>query len=138
MEGGKGSHQRRNIAQILNELPHFFTAGFIVWGAQNGGGMYGGHYHRREGGLHNFASMLGYAKLAAEQRLGCGRSQTHDDPGFDRRNFRIQPRPAGGDFRCVGFFVDSPLATRLPFEMLYRVGDIDCFAINSGFRKRAV
>ena len=79
--------------------------------------------------------MLRHPKIPSEQRLGGRRSKTHNHLGPERRDFRLQPRAASGNFSRVRLFMDSAFAARLPFEMLYRIGNVDWFAIKSGLGK---
>jgi len=74
-------------------------------------------------------------KPGAQQSLGCGSAETNNKFWLNQSNFGFKPGPASLNFSGIGFFVNAPLATRFPFEMLDYVGDIDLRAIDSGLGK---
>jgi len=77
-----------------------------------------------------FSSGLSHLKVAAEQCLGGGGPKADNDLRPHRIYFFIEPRSTGGDFSGAGFFVNSTLAPRLPFEMFYRICEINICAID--------
>ena len=58
--------------------------------------------------------------------------------GLIRFKFAVDPPAAMVDLGVVRRLVDAPLAARLVFEMLHRVGDVDARAVDAGFGERAV
>ena len=83
------------------------------------------------GALHDLASLPGDAEIAAEQSLGGGGAQAHDQLGLDALDLRFQPGEASGDLARTGLGMQPPFAARCPFEMLDDIGDIGCFSIDS-------
>src|SRR5208337_821043 len=130
--------QRRNLAQILDELPHLFVTGFVVRRSQNGGWMYGGHYTWCKSRLDELTSVLRHTKIASQKRLCCRRSKAHNHLGANGRDFRIKPGPASGNFGGVGLFMDPSFSARLPFEMLYDIRNVDLLTINTGLGESGV
>jgi len=84
------------------------------------------------------AAVLRYAKLGAEERLGCGGSEADDEPGADGFYLSIQPGAACCDFAHGGFFMDAALAARLPLEVLYGIRDVCSAALDAGFFQAGV
>src|SRR4051812_36616436 len=95
-------------------------------------------YPRRERRGHERAALLRHLEGLAEERLRRRRAKTDQHSRFDQEDLRLQPRTARGDFRAVGLGVNSPLAARLPLEVLDDVGDVDEAAIDAGFLQRAI
>ena len=80
------------------------------------------------------------AEVTAEQALGGGGAQAHDQLGTDARHLRREPGLAGLDLCAVGALVESPLAARrsAPLEVLDDVRDVDLVANDAGRLKRLV
>jgi hypothetical protein len=127
-----------NLLEIGDEAGHFFVTGIFIGGAQDRRGVHGGGDVGRARGLDEFAAMLGDAKIFAEQGLGRGGAQTNYYLGVDGGDFCIEPGAASGDFRGVGFFVDAAFAAGLLLEMFDGVGDVNFFAVDSGFHKGVI
>lgn len=141
---GKGTHsagsacgpswqnQRlRNFLQVGDEVFHFCMPGLLIGSAQNGRWMGGGHHDGREWGFQELAAMLGDAKIATQQGLCRGGAEANNYFRMERGDFGVEPRPAGSNFRGIGFFVDAAFSAGLPFKMLHGIGDVDLFAINA-------
>src|ERR1700730_13240982 len=100
--------------------------------------MHGGGEVGREGGIDKFAAMLRDAKILAEKRLGGGGAEADNHFGMNSSDLGIKPRAARGDFGGIGFFVDAAFSPGLPFEMFHGIGDVNFFAVDSGFDERVV
>jgi hypothetical protein len=61
--------------------------------------------------------------MRAEQGLGGGRAEAHENLRRDHGELGVQPRPAGVDVDSVRALVDAPPAAKLVVEMLDHVGD---------------
>src|SRR3954465_9484726 len=72
-------------------------------------------------------------EFRAQQSLRRGRSQAHDQRWPHRFNFRLEPRAAGKNLPRGRLLVNAKLAARLPFKVLYRVGDINSLAVDPGY-----
>src|SRR5690349_2465626 len=113
-------------------------ARFVVGRPQDGRGMNGRHYVRRERRFDELAAWFGDAKLWTEKWLG-GRSAERDDHlGFDQRELGLEPGTTSGNLSRIRFLVNAAFATRLPFEMFDDVGDVGLFAIDAGISERIV
>ena len=75
---------------------------------------------------------------AAESELRGGGAEADQQVGLNEREFRFGPRAAGGDFAGAGLGVDATLATGLPFEVFYGVGDVADVAVDAGFFEGAI
>lgn len=75
---------------------------------------------------------------ASCQTLRSRRSKGHDKPQVDPFDFFPQPPSAYLDLTGVWPLVQSPLASRLEFEMLDRVGHGDALAVDACLYERAV
>ena len=64
--------------------------------------------------------------------------QDNDYFRMERRDFGIEPRPASCYLPGAGFFVNAAFSSRFPFEVFYRICDVNFFAVNSCFRKRLI
>jgi hypothetical protein len=53
-------------------------------------------------------------------------------------DFGFEPWPARCDLGRIWLFVNAALASRLPFEVLHGVGDVNFGSVNSRFDERAV
>jgi hypothetical protein len=124
--------------EVGDEALHFEVAGLVVGGAEDGGGVNGGHEVRGDGGVEEFAAVLRDAEVAAEEGLCGGGTEAHDDLGLEESDFGVEPNAAGGNLERVGFFVDAALAAKLPFEMLDGVGDVGLAAVDAGFFQGSV
>src|ERR671915_2200664 len=65
----------RHDAEVLDESRVVRAAGLLVGGAQDRGRVHRRRRHRREVGLHQLASPLRDAEVAAEQRLSRRRTE---------------------------------------------------------------
>ena len=79
--------------------------------------MHGGHNKGREAGFHEFTSLLGDSKRAAQQSLRRRRSQAHHHLRIHHRKLGRQPRLAGRDLEGVRRRVDPPLAAGAELEV---------------------
>jgi hypothetical protein len=96
------------------------------------------HDPRRQLELKQPAALACDAKGRAEKRLRRGRAEANEHAWPNNAQFRFQPGTAGGDIARAWFLVDTPFATRLPFEVLDSVGDIDRVAIDPRFFESAI
>jgi hypothetical protein len=53
-------------------------------------------------------------------------------------DFGFEPWPACRDLRRIRLFVNAALPSRLPFEVLHGIGDVNFGSVNSSFDERAV
>ena len=83
----------------------------------------------------NLTALLRHPKIAPQKCLCRSSSQTDDHFGTDYLNFCVQPGTAGRDLDGIWFFMNAPFATRIPFEVLHRIGYVCFAAINSCFRQ---
>ena len=96
------------------------------------------HHKRCNRRFNKLAAMLRDAKVAPEQGLRRGRSEANHNPRLKDRDFRIQPWTAGGNLSGIGLFVNTALASRLPFEVFDRIGHINFRSIDSCFHQSFV
>src|SRR2546425_3562646 len=99
--------------------------------------------HRRRhwwqtGPLDELAALHADAEVAAEQHLGRGRAQQHQQVRLHHGDLGIQPGTTGVDLSGVRLLVQAPLALRLPFEVLHGVRDIDMPAVDARLLERLV
>src|SRR5258706_6419583 len=83
-------------------------------------------------------AVLHQLELRSQNRLRGDRAETDHDPRPDCLELRLEPRPARFDLRHAWFLVDAPLAARLPFEVLDRVGEVDVAPQDAGILERLV
>ena len=88
--------------------------------------------------MNHFAAPFADPKILAEQRLGCGRAETHDNLRLNDADFRIEPWSARRDLARIWLLVQAPLSGRFPFEVLDGVGDLIIVTIDSNFIKDLV
>src|SRR6266436_205136 len=74
----------------------------------------------------------------AEDGLRRCRTHCHDEVGLNDPQFRFQPRTAGCDLARVRLLMNSAFAAGLPFEVFYRVRDVNLRPIDSSVFKRAI
>lgn len=84
------------------------------------------------------SALLSDPERAAEQRLGRGRSETHDQLRRYGPHLGVQPGTAGRDFSSRRLLVKATLPSRLPFEVLHGICDVRIPAIDPGRLKAAV
>ena len=82
--------------------------------------------------------MLGDAKVAAQQGLRRGGAEANNYFRMECGDLGVEPRPAGGYFCGIWFFVDAAFSSRFPLEVFYRVGDANLFAANACLRESLV
>jgi hypothetical protein len=88
--------------------------------------------------VDNLSPLPADTKVFSEQGLSGTRSRANQNLGLHNFEFRIEPWPAGLNFRISRLFMDAlfaPLRKR-PFEVFDHVGDINIFSIDSGFCQR--
>src|SRR3979409_2764803 len=98
--------------------------------------MYGRHHRWQAGPLDELATLQSHAEVAAEQRLGGGGAQEHEEVGLHHPDLGIQPGATGVDLGGVGLLMQATLPLRLPFEVLDGVRDIDAAAIDPRLPER--
>ena len=76
--------------------------------------------------------------LAQTHGIGRGRAETDEHAWLQHRDFGVEPRPTGGDLAPVRLLMDSPLALRLPLEVLDDVRDVHLGAVDLDFLERPV
>jgi hypothetical protein len=133
-----GAEKGGGCAEIADEACAGFFAGWLVGCAEDGRGMDSSEDGRQVRWVEDFAVILGDAECAAEQRLGGRGAEADDERWMDGFNFGIEPGAAGGHFASAGLLMNAPLATRLPFEMLDGIRDVDGVAIDAGLDEAAV
>ena len=74
----------------------------------------------------------------SQKRTRRGRAEANEHAGPNDAQFRFQPGTASGDMARAWFLVDAPFPTRLPFEVLDRVRDVDRVAIDPRFFESAI
>src|SRR5688572_21366055 len=84
------------------------------------------------------ASLFCYAELLSHQGLCGGRAEEHKDTWFYDLYFGRKPGKTRPYLARLWFFMQPPLAPRLPFEMLHGVGYVGLFAVDTGFGKGLV
>src|SRR5579864_2041583 len=90
--------------------------------------------------VDNLSPLPADTKVFSEQGLSGTRSRANQNLGLHNFEFRIEPWPAGFNFRIPRLFMDAlfaPLRKR-PFEVFDDVGNINIFSIDSGFCQRAI
>ena len=97
-----------------------------------------GRHGGSERGFQKLTAVLGHAKLAPKQGLRGGGSHTNYHLRTHDGNFGVKPWPACRNLRGIRLFVNAALASRLPFEVLYGIGDVNFGSINSRFNQGAV
>src|SRR5205085_5829971 len=100
--------------------------------------MHGRDHFRRQLRLQNFAALASNAKLRSEDRLRRRRAHANEQARPNDSELRFEPGPARSDLARVRLLVDAALATRFPFEMLHRVGDVNLRPIDPRFLERAI
>lgn len=83
------------------------------------------------GRAEELSTLLGDAERSAHDGLGRSGAETDYDLWLHGCEFAIEPRAACRYFRRVRLFVDTALSSRLPFEVLHRVGDIDLISVDA-------
>ena len=74
----------------------------------------------------------------AEDGLGRRDAEANDHARLHELCFRLQPGPAGRNFRGGRLFVFPTLSLGLPFEVFHGIGDIDLTPRNADFSQRLV
>ncbi len=82
--------------------------------------------------FEHLAVRFGHTERRSPQRLTRRCAQRDDDIGFDEFEFAHQPSMARFHFGAVRRVVDATLPTRVPLEVLDRVGDVHIAARNAG------
>src|SRR5438477_11629377 len=85
--------------------------------------------------LHKLAPLAGDAKVTTQERLRGDGSQTHDGLRPHNLDFRLKPGTAGGNLARLGPGVQAPFPSRLPFEVLDGVRQIDLAPVDAGRRE---
>ena len=141
-DGSRRLADRREFAaddaQIVDEAPVLGRLGCGVGQPQQEGRMDGdearrGRRLKQQTGRARARSVTlrpvsDRAAVAPSATVSCGRSGRARAPATSGRL----------DLAGVRLLVDAPLAARLEFEMLDRVGDVDAGAVDAGLGKRAV
>ena len=88
---------------------------------------------RSEIALNRLPTISCHAEILSQQGLRCARTKADQNLRLNHLKLRVEPRPAGFNFRLPRFFVNPTFATlcRFPLEVLHDVGDIDRGAIDS-------
>jgi hypothetical protein len=128
----------RKFLKIINETAVFKPAGFIVRSAQDRGRMNGSHYVRREGRLNKFSALFGDAKFWAEQCLSSRGAERNYYFWFDDGDLGFKPGATSRDLLSIRFFMDTPFATRFPFEMFDNIRYVGLRTIDAGLGKRII
>ena len=68
--------------------------------------------------------MLRQAEGPAQESLGRGGPQAHQDAGLHHLELALEPRPARRDLLSGRLLVDAPLSPRFELEVLDHVGDV--------------
>src|SRR5690242_14837811 len=100
--------------------------------------MYGRQCAGRQRKGDEPAAVSGYAKILAEECLGCGRPERYDNARLDDADLGLEPRKAGFDLDRTRLAVDTARSARHPFEVLDDIGDVGLPAIDPGFLQAAV
>src|SRR5256885_1382177 len=100
--------------------------------------MHRRHHRWKAGPLHELAALHAHAEVAAEQRLGRGRTQQDQEVRLHHCDFAIQPETTGIDLSGIRLLVQATLALGLPFEVLDGVRDIDTPALDARLLERLV
>ena len=77
------------------------------------------------------STLLGQPIPRAEQRLGRGCAEAHNDLWLDECYLGFKPLTAGADLGRIRLLVYPALASFFKLEMLYGIGDIDGGSINT-------
>ena len=107
---------------------------FVRGRAQDGGGMDSRGGVGRPRVFDEAPALFGDAPFGSEDRLRRGRAQTNDDGGADQRDLSFQPGLARLQLSAIRFFMNSPLAAFLEFEVFDGIRNINgepvdaCFA----------
>src|SRR5579864_2563145 len=98
------------------------------------------HDARRQRRSHKSSALAHHAEFFSQERLGRGRSKTNYYARADCRNFCLEPRRAGLNFRVARLFVDSPLASLIgsPVEMLYCIRGVNVGFVDSSDSERFI
>src|SRR3954470_12464227 len=128
----------RDALQVRDETLHFRPPAVVVGGAKNRRGVHRRRDPRRQWRGDERAPLLRDPEAASEQRLRRGRAEQHQHARLHERDFRLEPRTAGGNFRTVRLRMNAALAARLPLEMLYDVRDVDDPTIDAGLDERTI
>lgn len=86
----------------------------------------------------NGATQVFELHALTERRLRRTDTKTNDYLRLQYRDLSLKPWAAGGDFAVLWMFVQTSLAASLPFEMFYRIRDVDLFAREYGSGKRSI
>lgn len=83
-------------------------------------------------------ALFGDAPGWPEDSLCSGGAQTNQNRGFYHSYFGFEPWFAGFQFSAAGLLVNAAFAALLEFEVLYGIGQVDCFPIDARLDKGAV
>jgi len=97
--------------------------------------MNGSHYVRREGRFNKFSALFGDAKFWAEQCLSSRGAERNYYFWLDEGDLGFKPGTTSGDLLAIRFFMDTPFATRFPFEMFDNIRDVGLRTIDAGLGK---
>src|SRR5262249_54802113 len=95
-------------------------------------------HSRRKLRRQYLAALACDAEPRTEDGLRCCGTHGHDQSWPNDSQLRFQPRPADCDFARVWFLMNPAFAARLPFEMFYRIRDVNLRPIDSSFLERAI
>src|SRR5207237_9434511 len=118
--------------KVLHEQPERGLLLLFVAQPQQSGWMNGGEHVRGMRALDEAAALRGDLEILADHGLRRRRAEADDDARPERADLTLEPLAAGVDLALRGGLVQPPLAPRLPFEVLDRVGDLQVLARHLG------
>src|SRR5262249_39544569 len=93
-ESSAAANDLGHFLQVLDKSLQLHLPGFLVWRAEYGRWMDGGHHEGSQGRFHELAALQCDAKVFPEQGLSrCG-AEANDHFRLDRCDFRVEPWPA--------------------------------------------
>src|SRR5438034_3507528 len=82
--------------------------------------------------MNPLAAVLSHAKITSQDALCGGCAQQYNNFRLHYFDFGVQPRAAGGNLDGIGLFMNTPLAARLPLEVLHNIRYVNIIAIDAG------
>jgi hypothetical protein len=124
--------------QVGNEAHGLEAPRLVVRGTKNGRRVYGGQRFGREWRVHQNPALLRDTERPAEQRLSGSRAEADDQLRLHEADLGLEPWQARGYLLRVRFGVDTPLAARLPFEVLHDIGYVSQATVDLSLLERLV